>query len=959
MPTVLSPRDFVTKWRHVMINESASAQSHFNDLCAVLGQPTPLDLDPHGQFYRFEKPLTKVGGGAGYADVWRRDFFAWEYKSKGKYPSLAAAYQQLLLYKEALDNPPVLAACDIANYEIHIAFTGHKTRLERFTNEDIATVSTRDLLRLVFTAPEQLRPTEKVFDITEKIAADFAQVAQWLEQRGHAPDRVAHFFMKLLFAMFAEDIGLLPNHLLTTSIKTAIFNPAEFNQIIRPLFRTMRDGGYFGPGNKIPHFNGGLFDDDDAIPLNADDLMYLHRAAEQRWEDVEPAIFGTLLERSLDPRKRSQLGAHYTSREDILLLVEPVLMHPLREEWALTRAEIETLRPAWEGSTGATRQVRQHEIEGKLFGFLSKLGQTKVLDPACGSGNFLYVALHQMKGLEKEVVQYATGIGLPTVIEPVVAPHQFLGIEVNPFAAELAQVVVWIGYLQWNRKNGFWNVADPVLQKLDSIHCHDALLSFDSAGQPVEPDWPCSDVIVGNPPFLGGKRLRAELGDDYVSRLFALYGGRVPREADLVCYWFERSRMAISDNKAKRAGLLATNSIRGGANRQVLEHIKRTGDLFFAWSDRPWVLEGAAVRVSLLGFDNGSEGKRTLNGTSVLAINPDLTTALDLTKAKRLRENVGIAFMGDTRVGPFDIDEKTAQLMLAVGENPHGRPNSDVIRPSANGIDVTRRPRNMWIVDFGVAMPEAAAALYEMPFEHVRRYVRPFRETARSGDRTGVPWWLHQRPRPDMRTAIDKRTRFIATPAVAKHRLFVWLDKRVLPDHSLLAFARDDDYFFGVLHSRPHELWALRLGTSLEDRPRYTPTTTFETFPFPWPPGCEPTENPRHEAIAQAARILVQQRDAWLNPRNLFDNSLEAAQADLGPALPLPQRTLTTLYNRRPDWLVEAHEQLDHAVLDAYGWPHDLSDDEILARLLALNLERSSAQGGVAPSAMPEEELGE
>jgi len=557
MPTVLSPRDFVTKWRYVTINESASAQSHFNDLCAVLGQPTPLDLDPHGQFYRFEKPLTKVGGGAGYADVWRQDFFAWEYKSKGKYPSLAAAYQQLLLYKEDLDNPPVLAACDIANYEVHIAFTGHKTRVERFTNEDIATVSTRDLLRLVFTDPEQLRPAEKVFSITEKIATDFAQVAQWLEQRGHAPDRVAHFFMKLLFAMFAEDIGLLPNQLLTTSIKTAIFNPTEFNEIIRPLFRTMRDGGYFGPGNKIPHFNGSLFDDDDAIPLNADDLMYLYRAAEQRWEDVEPAIFGTLLERSLDPQKRSQLGAHYTSREDILLLVEPVLMHPLREEWASTRAEIETLRPAWEGSTGATRQVRQHEIEGKLFSFLSKLGQTKVLDPACGSGNFLYVALHQMKGLEKEVVQYATGIGLPTVIEPVVAPHQFLGIEVNPFAAELAQVVVWIGYLQWNRKNGFWNVADPVLQKLDSIRCHDAILALNAEGGAEEPAWPEADVIIGNPPFLGNKKMRSELGDTYVEPLWRLYRGRVPGSADLVTYWFERARERIATGHTKRAGLLA------------------------------------------------------------------------------------------------------------------------------------------------------------------------------------------------------------------------------------------------------------------------------------------------------------------------------------------------------------------------------------------------------------------
>ncbi|HSH82714.1 MAG TPA: DNA methyltransferase [Herpetosiphonaceae bacterium] len=956
MPAVLSPQAFVAKWRHVTTNERASAQSHFNDLCAVLGQPTPLDLDPHGQFYRFEKPLTKVGGGAGYADVWKRDFFAWEYKTKGKYPNLAAAYQQLLIYKEDLDNPPILAACDIANYEIHIAFTGHKTRVERFTNEDIGTVSTRDLLRLVFTDPEQLRPTEKVFSITEKIAADFAQVAQWLEQRGHSPERVAHFFMKLLFAMFAEDIGLLPNQLLTTSIKTAIFNPTEFNDLIRPLFRTMRDGGYFGPGNKIPHFNGGLFDDDDAIPLTADDLMFLQRAAQQRWEDVEPAIFGTLLERSLDPRKRSQLGAHYTSRDDILLLVEPVLMHPLRQEWAATRTEIEALRPAWEASSGGQRQVRQHEIEGRLFGFLSKLGQTKVLDPACGSGNFLYVALHQMKGLEKEVIQYATGVGLPTMIEPVVAPHQFLGIEINPFAAELAQVVVWIGYLQWNRKNGFWKVADPVLQKLDSIRCQDAILSSDSEGQPTEPEWPDADVIIGNPPFLGGNKIRQELGDDYVDDLFSLYSGRVPAFSDLVCYWFERARTSIAAGTGRRAGLLATNSIRGGANRKVLERIKATGDIFMAWGDRPWILDGAAVRVSMVGFDDGHEHVRRLNDTPVPTINADLTTSLNLTAANRLSENLNTAFMGMSKKGPFDIPADVAGTLLHAPVNPNGCFNSDVIRPWVNGLDITRRPRGMWIVDFGVTMTERDAAYYEQPFEYVRRNVLPVR-SKNNRESYRKRWWLHAEPRPGLRAALLNLNRYIATPTVAKHRLFVWLDTTVIPDQQIIAIARDDDYFFGVLHSKLHELWALRMGTSLEDRPRYTPTTTFETFPFPWPPGCEPLGDSRVDAIAKAAHTLVRLRDAWLNPSTLFEDGSDPEQLQLIPVLPLPQRTLTTLYNRRPDWLVEAHEQLDHAVLDAYGWPHDLSDDEILSQLLALNLERSAAQGAVAPTAVPDEEI--
>ncbi len=815
MPAVLSPQAFVAKWRHVTTNERASAQSHFNDLCAVLGQPTPLDLDPHGQFYRFEKPLTKVGGGAGYADVWKRDFFAWEYKTKGKYPNLAAAYQQLLIYKEDLDNPPILAACDIANYEIHIAFTGHKTRVERFTNEDIGTVSTRDLLRLVFTDPEQLRPTEKVFSITEKIAADFAQVAQWLEQRGHSPERVAHFFMKLLFAMFAEDIGLLPNQLLTSSIKTAIFNPTEFNEIIRPLFRTMRDGGYFGPGNKIPHFNGGLFDDDDAIPLTADDLMYLHRAAQQRWEDVEPAIFGTLLERSLDPRKRSQLGAHYTGRNDILLLVEPVLMHPLREEWAATRTDLEALRPSWESSSGTQRQMRQHEMEGKLFGFLSKLGQTKVLDPACGSGNFLYVALHQMKGLEKEVVQYATGIGLPTVIEPVVAPHQFLGIEVNPFAAELAQVVVWIGYLQWNRKNGFWQVREPVLQKLDSIRCHDAILALDAGGVAKEPVWPEADVIIGNPPFLGGSKLRRGLGDRYVDALFTLYRNRLPA-SDLCCYWFEKARALVEQAQTRRVGFLATQAIRGGANRNVLKRIKQSGDIFWAKSDRNWILDGAAVHVSMVGFDDGTEVTRTLDNRAVPSINSDLTADVDATQALMLHENTGICYRPDEKGGPFDIDATLAKRLLAASVNVNGRPNSDVVRPYYNARDITLGWQHTWIIDFGSDMSLEQASLYAEPFAYVEREVKPVRENSRNA-REREFWWIHRRPAPDMRKAVAELRRFIVTPSVSRHRLFVWLEHPTLPDHQLIAIARDDDYFFGVLHSKVHEIWARRTGTQLRE----------------------------------------------------------------------------------------------------------------------------------------------
>jgi type II restriction/modification system DNA methylase subunit YeeA len=478
--------------------------------------------------------------------------------------------------------------------------------------------------------------------------------------------------------------------------------------------------------------------------------------------------------------------------------------------------------------------------------------------------------------------------------------------------------------------NGFQPRRDPVLQPLDTIRLQDAILDCSEPEQPKEPSWPAVDYIIGNPPYLGGKLLRATLGDAYVDNLFTVYAGRVPREGDLICYFLEKARAAIEAGQAQRAGLLATNSIRGGANRRVLERIKASGDIFVAWSDEPWVLNGAAVRISIIGFDDGSEAHRMLNGQPVATINPDLTSTIDVTVAKPLPENRGIAFMGDTKGGPFDVPGELARRWLALPRNPNGRPNSDVVRPWVNGLDITRRPRDMWIIDFGVDMPVGQAAQYEAPFENVRQHVKPQRaENNRAAYRER--WWLHVEARSGMRKALGPLRRFVCTPTVARHRLFIWSDGTALPDHQLIVFARDSDYSFGVLHSRPHEVWALRAGTWLGagNDPRYTPTTTFETFPFPWPLNSEPIDDPRMEAIARAARELVEQRDRWLNPEG-------------AGAAELKRRTLTNLYNARPAWLDLAHRRLDRAVLDAYGWSHDLSDDEILARLLALNLERAA-----------------
>jgi len=335
----------------------------------------------------------------------------------------------------------------------------------------------------------------------------------------------------------------------------------------------------------------------------------------------------------------------------------------------------------------------------------------------------------------------------------------------------------------------------------------------------------------------------------------------------------------------------------------------------------------------MVAFDGGDEPARMLDGLPVESIHSDLTGALNLTAARRLPENQGIAFQGPVVVGPFDIPPEVAQTML--GQlNPHLRPNSDVIFHVSNAADITGRSRGWYIIDFGQLSLEEAA-LYEKPFEYVRTYIKPFRDQNRDRQRREY-WWRHGRSGSELRQSLVGKSRQIATPEVSKHRVFAWVPADTVVTQTIKTFVREDDYFFGVLHSKAHELWALRMGTSLEDRPRYTPTTTFETFPFPWPPGSEPAGDARVEAIAEAARRLVELRDNWLNPPG-------ASEADL------KKRTLTNLYNARPSWLDNAHAALDRAVFTAYGWPGTLSDDEVLERLLALNLARSGAARPVAP----------
>ncbi len=1121
----MTPAEFQRKWSRYQGKETSAYSEHFNDLCCLLGHPTPAEADPSGSnFFCFQKrvtkdaelfPLTEAGEEAapeerGFADVWKRGCFGWEYKGKRK--NLDEAYKQLLRYREALLNPPLLVVCDFDRYVIRTNFNGTVQETFEFTNDQLDRPENLRLLRAVFTEPDFLKPQRTTAQVTEALAETIAEVAKSLQRREavELADartraemnfaqrknlRIARFLNRIVFCFFAEDTGLLPKHLFSKVLKTGLDDPHHLAETLENLFAVMARGGPFGH-HKIRHFNGHLFEESTVFELTEGELRKLADAGEADWQFIQPSIMGTLFERALEPEQRSQLGAHYTSEADIKTLVEPVLMAPLRREWAALKASLAPLLASrWgesplepklkraAGSQGSTEsRPTKDQARDRLAAFQKKLAGLTVLDPACGSGNFLYVSLQTLLDLEKEVVTFATQLGFK--LAPQVSVRQLRAIEINPYAFELAQVSVQIGFLQWRRDNGFDNDRSPVLQNLDGFQNEDALLvphfrskaktlkeaqAGEHAGDDAlkfytERDWPQCDVIVSNPPFLGGGMLRSQLGDHYVGELFKTFGSRLPNFSDLCCYWFEKSREQIERGKCKRAGLLATQGIRGGANREVLKRIKETGDIFFAESDRDWILDGANVHVSIVGFDGGEATQRTLDGQTVETINANLTAKADATTAHVLKENLGICFMGPSPKAPFDLPEEPALHMIADGGNVNGKPNSDVVRRVQSGVDLTSQDRRVWTLDFGL-MTEEEAASYQTPFEHAAKTAKPVRTGRKS--QTNKKWWQFERPRVELRAALSGRPRCVATPEVAKHRVFVWRTSEFLCNQQTLVFARADDYFFGVLHSRFHEVWSLSQGTQLREREsgfRYTPTTCFETFPFPFPDDLQPfpaptavsaepeemvlnggmadmvrrrflelkeepppyggsrrresalTSSPASEselrgltsaatpdqhraAISAAARELNELRERWLNPPEWMETRvlefpgtvggpwdryivkqdeqdsqdgknnpvhpghpvkgsiglvryprLEPRDADC--AAKLKKRTLTNLYNERPAWLDLAHKRLDAAVAAAYGWPADLTDEQILERLLALNLERA-AEGAKAAQVKP------
>lgn len=980
----MTPAQFVTTWQSNKLTERAGAQPHFDDLCELLGVDKPRD--PNN--YCFERGAKKSGGGDGWADVWKRGYFAWENKKPGR--NLDKALKQLTDYSLQLESPPLLVVCDRERIVIHTAFTGYPDEPREIRIADLVDDGKRQLLKWVFTDPLKLRPEKSTAAVTEEAARRYASLGEAMRQRGIQSGEVAHFLVQCLFCMFAEDEGLLPEKIFAGLLSSAKKDVAKAGNRIEALFTAMQHPkGVYG-NDDIEWFNGGLFKNVAVPILTADDLETLRAAStDMDWRAIDPTIFGTLFERGLGS-KRAALGAHYTDTGTIAKLVEPLVRDPLLLEWGAVRKSIaaqmaksgafeEAKTAAGEAKvtkqakTDAARKVTAaksastkalNEANRLYRAFLLRLNAFRVLDPACGSGNFLYLALKALRDVEKRAQVEAQELGLQAETALQTGPHNILGLEINGFAAELARVTVWIGDIQWCRQNGWPHSMNPILKPLDGIENRDALIQTDGD----EAKWPRADVVVGNPPFIGDKVMRGELGDAYVTMLRKRFAKCVPGGADFVCYWFEKARAQLKAGELHAAGLVSTNSIRGGANRTVLDRIAESSRIFLAWSDEPWVNDGAAVRVSMVGFGQLPGAK--LDGVEVSAIHADLTSDIDITAAATLPGNLNVSFQGVTpraevkkkrrlELGlpgaTFNLDGDRARSILREPKNAHGESMSAVVRPYLVADDITTRPLDRYIVNFGERV-QSDAALFERPFEAIANVQL---NRAQMADAKGYPWWQLWRPRAEMFAALRGLTRYISIPRHAKHHLCVWTHSAVTPGDAVVVVARDDDTTLGILQSRIHEVWALRSGSSLEDRPRYTPTSCFESFPFP--PGLGPdvdaakyAEDGRAAAIAVAARALIKLRDHYLSPPEWTEFAITDEEEVAGfPRRPVPkagheaklkERTLTNLYNARPAWLALAHETLDLAVAAAYGWSAyspQWTDGDVLGHLLALNSERS------------------
>lgn len=1009
-PTAVA--DFIARWKGNAGSERSNFQSFMRDLCGLLALPLP---DPgkaenaHNS-YVFERFIAPQRADATtekrYIDLYRRECFVLEGKQTGKelasrthQNAINAALSQAERYVRGLPldevehgRPPFIAVVDVGNAIYlysefsrtggnYVAFPDprrHEIRLDDLHNPEV-----QDRLRRLWLDPDSLDPSKHAARVTKQVSATLARLAKSLEQSGFEVERVASFLKRCLFTMFAEDVELLPKgsfHDLLTDINDR--NPEAFPHAVKALWETMNTGGYSERlMQQVKRFNGGLFKDIDPIPLTVEQIQLLIDAAKADWRFVEPAVFGTLLERALDPRERHKLGAHYTPRAYVERLVMPTLIEPLREQWGDVRGAAETL----------LRQEKPEKALQEVEAFHYRLCQTRVLDPACGSANFLYVAMEHMKRLEGEVLAFiaelSQGQGVLEGEGLTVDPHQFLGLEINPRAAAIAELVLWIGYLQWHYKlSDRLDLPEPILRDFKNIECRDALIEYDSRepeldehGEPVTiwdsismklspttgeliPDetgratvyryhnprraeWPEADYIVGNPPFIGASTMRRSLGDGYVDAVRQVFKGVVPDSADFVMYWWHIAAETVRHGQAQRFGFITTNSLRQTFNRRVLEpHLgdaKKPLSLAFAVPDHPWVdgNDGAAVRIAMtvgvagehLGFlrqvtrevpNEDREAREVQLSQRDGKLFADLGIGADVASADTLQANANISSPGVKLHGAGFIvtPEEAAHLGLEEIERLE-----NVIRDYRNGRDLTQKPRGVKVIDlFGLEADEVRER-YPTIYQWVRERVKPERDAkghTKDGAGYAKLWWQFGKPRQELRKMLAGLPRYIATVETTKHRLFTFLDAEILPDNMLINIAVDDPALLGVLSSRVHVPWALSTGGRLGmgNDPRYNKTRCFETFPVPVLTDQQAAEIGKLAERIDAHRKRQQAEHDALTLTGMY-NVLEKLRA--GDELTAKEKAINQ--QGLISTLLEDHDNLDQAVFEAYGWA-DLAD---------------------------------
>ncbi len=1068
---------FLARWCGAAGAERANYQLFLSELCDALDLPRP---DPAGDdtarnAYVFERAVTFHDPSGetrpGRIDLYRRGAFVLEAKQyrdaappAGPPPAsppprkggpvrgtvrwddaMLRARAQAERYARALpadeEPPPFLLVVDVGHtFELFADFTQKgKAYLpfpdptsHRFKLGDLARPEIRERLRTIWLDPAALNPALHAAAVTREVAAHLAELARSFEGGGHEPKTVADFLARCLFCMFAEDVGLLPKDSFSRLLDEIRGDAGAFVPLLTALFREMNEGAYSTVlRGKLLRFNGGLFEDCSVPRITAAQLALLRSAAKLDWKNVEPSIFGTLLERALDPHERHKLGAHYTPRAYVERLVLPTVIEPLREDWTAARAAAVT----------HARAGRMKEAVAEVRAFHGRLCAVRVLDPACGSGNFLYVTLELMKRLEGEVLDQLAGFGdaqaLLDLATVTVDPHQFLGLELNPRAAAVADLVLWIGHLQWHfRTRGRTLPAEPVLRKFENIRCRDAVLDhdgertvswLDAAREPdlpglpdavraelkraaddlaahpatyerrlvemwdrrsFKPDpatgrdvpdesrttvlrrypnprpaaWPDADFIVGNPPFLGNKRMREALGDGYTETLRAAYPD-VPDSADFVMYWWHKAADLALQGRCRRFGFITTNSIRQTFNRRVVQKAMDRGIyLTFAIPDHPWVdtADGAAVRIAMTvgacaprKADDPAKPVATKlarvtvetpekkTGESAVQLVLDLgPIAADLTRSDQapgltsLKANGAISSPGVKLHGAGFIITREVANQLSSGE---GHKVGRVIHPYRNGRDLTDAPRNAMVIDLLGMTEDEVRARHPRVYEHLLRTVRPERVQNQRASYRDL-WWIFGEPRKEMRPALNGLARYIATPVTAKHRFFCFLSGDVVPDDALIAVASDDALVLGVLSSTIHCAFALSVGSTLEDRPRYLKTRCFDPFPFP---AADAAAKERVRGLAEAldAHRKRAQEAHGIGLTAMYNvlGKLRAGGALTAQDRAIHDRALVST-------LRQLHDDLDAAVAAAYGWPWPMEDEEILERVVALNAERAAEE---------------